>query len=133
MAKLTKRQQKYRDVLDAMVDPVTAKQAVEALKKALEGNTKFDETVECHIRLGIDVKQADQQVRSTVILPEGTGQTIRVAVVAKGEKVNEAEAAGADISNAERYWLEITDRTDRHGLQRQDLLRGRGRTGCACC
>ncbi|MDQ7859691.1 MAG: 50S ribosomal protein L1 [Armatimonadota bacterium] len=61
----------------------------------------FPETVEAHIRLGVDPKQADQQVRGTVVLPHGTGRSVRVAVFAKGEKAKEAEAAGADIVGAE--------------------------------
>ncbi len=62
---------------------------------------KFDETVELHVRLGIDSRQSDQQVRGAVVLPFGTGKTKRVAVFAKGEKAKEAEAAGADIVGAE--------------------------------
>jgi large subunit ribosomal protein L1 len=60
-------------------------------------SAKFDETVELHVRLGIDPKQSDQIVRSSVILPHGTGKTRRVGVVTKGEKVHEAQAAGADV------------------------------------
>ena len=57
---------------------------------------KFDETIEIHIRLGVDSRHADQQVRGAVVLPNGTGKTVKVLVFAKGDKVNEAEAAGAD-------------------------------------
>ena len=57
---------------------------------------KFDETVELHVRLGVDGRHADQQVRGAIVLPNGTGKTVRVLVFAKGDKVNEAEAAGAD-------------------------------------
>ena len=64
-------------------------------------NAKFDETVELHVRLGIDPKQSDQQVRGTVGLPHGIGKSKKVAVVAKGEKIKEAEAAGADVAGAE--------------------------------
>ena len=74
----------------------------EAVKLVRETATaKFKETVEAHIRLGVDHKQADQQVRGTVVLPHGTGRSVRVAVFAKGEKAREAEAAGADVVGAE--------------------------------
>ena len=69
-------------------------EALELVKKAAVAN--FDETVEAHIRLGVDSRHADQQVRGAVVLPHGTGKEIRVLVFAKGDKVAEAEAAGAD-------------------------------------
>lgn len=62
---------------------------------------KFDETVEAHIRLGVDSRHADQQVRGAVVLPHGTGKTVRVLVFAKGEKATEAQAAGADFVGAD--------------------------------
>ena len=65
------------------------------------GKAKFDETVEIHVRLGVDPRHADQQVRGAVVLPHGTGRTIRVLVIAKGVKADEAKAAGADYVGAE--------------------------------
>ena len=76
-----------------------AKEALELLCKMPK--PKFDETVELHVKLGVDSKQADQQVRGTVVLPNGTGKTLRVLVFAKGDKAKEAEAAGADFVGAE--------------------------------
>ena len=70
---------------------------------------KFDETVECHIRLGVDSRHADQQVRGAVVLPHGTGKTVRVLVFAKGAKADEAEAAGADFVGAEDMVAKIKD------------------------
>jgi large subunit ribosomal protein L1 len=74
-------------------------EAVRLLKQI--ATAKFPETVEAHVRLGVDPKHADQQVRGTVTLPAGTGKRVRVAVFAKGEKAKEAEAAGADVVGLE--------------------------------
>ena len=68
---------------------------------------KFDETIECHIRLGVDGRHADQQVRGAIVLPHGTGKTKRVLVFAKGPKAQEAEAAGADYVGAEEMAQKI--------------------------
>ena len=79
----------------------------EALALAQEtGTAKFDETIEIHIRLGVDPRSADQQVRGSVVLPNGTGKSVRVLVIAKGDKAEAAKAAGADIIGAE----EIVDK-----------------------
>lgn len=76
-----------------------AKEALELLKKMPKAN--FDETVELHVKLGVDSKHAEQQVRGTVVLPNGTGKTLKVLVFAKGDKAKEAEEAGADFVGAE--------------------------------
>ena len=76
-----------------------AKEALDVICKMPK--PKFDETVELHVKLGVDSKHADQQVRGTVVLPNGTGKTQRVLVFAKGDKAKEAEAAGADFVGAE--------------------------------
>ena len=76
-----------------------AKEAIEVLTNMPK--RKFDETLELHVKLGVDSKQADQQVRGTVVLPNGTGKAQRVLVFAKGDKAKEAEAAGADFVGAE--------------------------------
>ena len=68
---------------------------------------KFDETIELHVRLGVDPKQADQQVRGVLVLPNGTGKTVKVLVIAKGEKADEATAAGADYVGAEELVAKI--------------------------
>ena len=84
--------------LDKKIDPKKRYALEEAAKLVKEtSKAKFDETIEIHVRLGIDPKQTDQSVRGTVVLPAGTGKTRKVAVVAKGEKMKEAEAAGADF------------------------------------
>ena len=75
------------------------KEALEIIEKMPK--TKFDETVELHVKLGVDSKHADQQVRGTVVLPNGTGKTQKVLVFAKGPKADEAEKAGADFVGAE--------------------------------
>jgi len=76
-----------------------SKEALEVIEKMPKA--KFDETVELHVKLGVDSKHADQQVRGTVVLPHGTGKSLKVLVFAKGDKAKEAEAAGADFVGAE--------------------------------
>ena len=83
-------------------DKQTLYTPAEALGKVIEmAPAKFDETVEVHVRLGVDGRHADQQVRGAIVLPHGTGKTVRVLVFAKGDKAKEAEAAGADFVGAE--------------------------------
>ena len=80
----------------------------EALELSVKtAKAKFDETVELHVRLGVDPRHADQQVRGAVVLPHGTGKTVRVLVFAKGEKAKEAEAAGADFVGADELVQKI--------------------------
>ncbi|MGK7958325.1 MAG: 50S ribosomal protein L1 [Crocosphaera sp.] len=90
------------------IDQDRVYEPLEALTLLKETATaKFNESAEAHIRLGIDPKYTDQQLRTTVSLPKGTGQTIRVAVIARGEKVQEASNAGADIFGSEELIDEI--------------------------
>ena len=83
------------------------KQALDIVKKS--AFAKFDETVEVAVRLGVDPKHADQVVRGTVVLPAGTGKSVRVLVIAGGDKAKEAEAAGADMVGVEEYVNKIKD------------------------
>ncbi len=94
MPKLSKRFQILTTkVEDRVYSPI---QAIKLVKET--ANAKFDETIEAHARLGIDPKYTDQQLRTTVALPNGTGQSIRIAVIARGEKVSQAKSAGADLA-----------------------------------
>ncbi len=92
----------------AAVESGKAYDPAEAFVKIEEiATAKFDETIEAHIKLGVDPRQADQQVRGTVVLPHGTGKSVRVLVIAKGEKADIAEKAGADIVGAEEIIAKI--------------------------
>ncbi|MEM7553678.1 MAG: 50S ribosomal protein L1 [Cyanobacteria bacterium P01_A01_bin.84] len=96
--------------LQGLLDKVEDKdyEPTEALNLLKDTATaKFPEAAEAHIKLGIDPKYTDQQLRTTVVLPKGTGQTIRVAVIARGEKVTEASNAGADVVGSEELINEI--------------------------
>lgn len=96
-----KRGKNYSDSAK-LIDKATLYSPQEALDLAVKtAKAKFDETIELAIRLGVDPRHADQQVRGTVVLPHGTGKTVKVLVFAKGEKAREAEAAGADYVGAE--------------------------------
>src|SRR5687767_1491479 len=105
MAKQSKRYRALAKQTSEDTMPLAA--AVEKLKKF--GNTKFDQTVEIHIRLGVDDKQADQIVRGSIVLPHGIGRTQRVAVFAKGDLANAATEAGADEVGQEELAQKIKD------------------------
>ena len=96
-----KRGKRYKEA-EKLVDKTkiySAKEALDLIQKMPK--PKFDETVELHVKLGVDSKQADQQVRGTTVLPNGTGKTLKVLVFAKGPKAEEAKNAGADFVGAE--------------------------------
>ena len=96
-----KHGKKYTDS-KKLIDPLKYYEAAEAIELVKQtGKAKFDETVELSIRLGVDPRHADQQVRGAVVLPHGTGKTVRVLVFAKGPKAEEAKAAGADFVGGE--------------------------------
>ena len=102
-----KRGKKYTEKAK-LVDKMTlydVQEAVELVQKTTVA--KFDETVEAHVRLGVDSRHADQQVRGAVVLPHGTGKTVRVLVFAKADKAGEAEAAGADYVGADELVTKI--------------------------
>ncbi len=104
MAKIGKRTRASREAVAGKVD-VTVAEAVSLIKGA--ASAKFDETVEIALNLGVDPRHADQMVRGTVNLPNGTGKTVRVAVFARGPKADEATQAGADIVGAEDLMEQI--------------------------
>ena len=96
-----KRGKKYVEAAKK-IDRAAQYEVADAVKLIKEtAVAKFDETVEAHIRLGVDGRHADQQIRGAVVLPHGTGKTVRVLVFAKGDKVDEALAAGADYAGGE--------------------------------
>jgi large subunit ribosomal protein L1 len=104
MAKTAKRITAARAQVEGKAN-VTVEEAISLVKKA--ASAKFDETVELAINLGVDPRHADQMVRGSVNLPNGTGKTVRVAVFARGAKADEAKAAGADIVGAEDLMEQI--------------------------
>jgi large subunit ribosomal protein L1 len=97
---MSKPSKRFTALAEKVQDQAYLPQDALELVKA-NATAKFDETIEAHARLGIDPKYTDQQLRTTVALPHGTGQTVRVAVIARGEKVAEAKAAGADLAGDE--------------------------------
>lgn len=111
--KISRRlQELQKKVEDRPYEPL---EALNLLKET--ATAKFPESAEAHIRLGIDPKYSDQQLRTTVALPKGTGQTVRVAVIARGEKVTEASNSGADVVGSEELINEI-----QNGMMDFDLL-----------
>jgi len=109
-----RRSKRYRGLAEKLgaEGPVDLEAAVEKVKES--ASAKFDETVEVAYRLGVDPRKSDQQIRGTVVLPHGTGRKVRILVLAKGEKVAEAEAAGADHVGADEFiekirggWLDV--------------------------
>ena len=94
---------KYQDNTK-LVEKTKLYDANEAIALAVQtAKAKFDETIEVHVRLGVDSRHTDQQVRGAIVLPNGTGKTVRVLAIAKGDKAEEAKAAGADYVGAEEY------------------------------
>ncbi|NMB11159.1 MAG: 50S ribosomal protein L1 [Firmicutes bacterium] len=104
---MAKRGKRYQEAVKTVDSErlYTPAEAVELVKK--NATAKFDETVEVALKLGVDPRHADQQVRGTVVLPHGTGKSVRVAVFAKGEHAEEAKAAGADFVGAEDLVEEV--------------------------
>ena len=98
---------RYSECLKAY-DKTKLYEVEEAMDVVLNtSKAKFDETIEFHVRLGVDPKQADQQVRGVIVLPHGTGKKVRVLVIAKGDKADEAQQAGADYVGAEELVMKI--------------------------
>jgi large subunit ribosomal protein L1 len=114
---MVKRKSRRLQELEKKVEdrPYEPAEALNLLKET--ATAKFPESAEAHIRLGIDPKYTDQQLRTTVVLPKGTGQTVRVAVIARGEKVTEASSAGAEIVGSEDLITQI-----QNGMMEFDLL-----------
>lgn len=103
-----KRGKKYIDSAK-LIDKTKLYDSAEALELVCKtAKAKFDETLEIHLKMGVDSRHADQQVRGAVVLPHGTGKTVRVLVFAKGDKVKEAEEAGADYVGADELVAKIT-------------------------
>mgnify|MGYP002682292077 FL=1 len=104
---MPKRGKTYKESAK-LIDRTTLYDVKDALSLVVQtAKAKFDETVEVHIKLGVDGRHADQQVRGVVVLPHGTGKTLKVLVFAKGDKAKEAEAAGADYVGAEELVAKI--------------------------
>jgi large subunit ribosomal protein L1 len=128
MAKKGKRYKALLEKVDLSKE-YTLSEAVALAKEC--ATAKFDESLELHVRLGVDPRHADQQVRSTIVLPHGTGHTKRVLVIAAGEKQKEAQDAGADIVGGEELVQEIVDgRMDFDAvIATPDVMKAAGRLG----
>jgi len=115
---MPKRGKKYREKA-ALINKDTLHDVHEAIELVVKTSfAKFDETVEVHAKLGVDGRHADQQVRSTIVLPHGTGKSLRILVFAKGDKAKEAEDAGADFVGAE----ELIPRIQNDGWFEYDVV-----------
>ncbi|HPX03926.1 MAG TPA: 50S ribosomal protein L1 [Synergistaceae bacterium] len=128
---MSKKGKRYKALLEK-VDLTKQYSISEAVAIAKECATaKFDESLELHVRLGVDPRHADQQVRSTIVLPHGTGHTKRVCVLALGDKQKEAQDAGADIVGGEDLVKEIADgRMDFDAvIATPDIMKSAGRLG----
>ena len=105
---MNKMGKKYQDSVK-LIEKTKLYDASEAIALVCQtSKAKFDETIELHVRLGVDSRHADQQVRGAIVLPHGTGKTVRTLVFAKGDRAKEAEAAGADFVGAEDMVAKIT-------------------------
>ena len=127
---MAKPGKKYQAAASKIEDrPYELQEALTMIKDS--AFAKFDETVEVHMRLGVDPRHADQMVRGTIVLPNGTGKTMRVAVIAGGEKIKEAEAAGAEIVGGD----DLVERIQGGFLEfdalvaTPDMMKGVGRLG----
>lgn len=104
-----KHGKKYIDS-QKLIDKATAYEPMSALELVKQtAKAKFDETIELSVRLGVDPRHADQQVRGAIVLPHGTGKKVRVLVIARGDKIKEAEEAGADYAGGDEYIAKIKD------------------------
>lgn len=128
---MTKKGKRYRALLEKvdLTKQYTISEAVALAKEC--ATAKFDESLELHVRLGVDPRHADQQVRSTIVLPHGTGHTKKVCVLALGDKQKEAQDAGADIVGGEDLVKEIADgRMDFDAvIATPDIMKSAGRLG----
>ena len=128
---MSKKGKRYRALLEKadLTKQYTISEAVALAKEC--ATAKFDESLELHVRLGVDPRHADQQVRSTIVLPHGTGHTKKVCVLALGDKQKEAQDAGADIVGGEDLVKEIADgRMDFDAvIATPDIKKSAGRLG----